>query len=131
MGIIILPFLLAAFVIWLLATIRLGSLFMAQGINFPILLWGLLLSFSLFGLVVWSYILEKQVWALSPFFKIPTYLFFVPAIAYLVAANIKYENALYFSKILLASICISGILCVIFGNFIFDILKYLGINTYH
>ena len=131
MGIIILPFIIGALFLTLFALINSYRLFRKGEIHLKDLAFGLVISAVIFGLICLSYIIEGVAWALSPPFRIPIFMFFLPFGFYFFARLRNHKTGNYFANLLLVSIAISGILCVIFYEYVFDILKILGVGEHY
>ncbi len=131
MGIVILPFLLGAVVISILAIIQTVLLLKNKEINFKEIILGLIISVSIFGLICLSYIIEGSAWGLSPAFRIPTFMVFFPFGFYLVTNKSKNQKLKYFATLLLISIGMTGILGVIFNDFFFGLIDILGIEKHY
>ena len=131
MGIIVLPFLLGALVIVGLSIKCLIDLQKTKEISRKELFLGITLSLLLFGLIVLSYLIEGKAWALSPAFRIPIFMVFIPFGIYLVTRASQNQRTKYFSTILLISIIITGTLGVIFNNLFFELIDSLGIEKHY
>lgn len=131
MGIIILPFLLGALGISVFAIIQTIRLLKSNEINIKEILFGLLISVSIFGLICLSYIIEGRAWGLSPAFRIPIFMVFLPYGFYLVIKESNNQKTEYFAILTLISIGLTGILGVIFNDFFFGLIDILGIEKYY
>lgn len=131
MGIIILPFLLGALGLSVYAVVKVVSLF-RNGIVTPMdIIFGLALSVGIFGLICLSYKMEARAWALSPSFRVPIFMVFVPFVIYLFTRNSSNEQLKYLSNLILISISLTGILGLIFNNLIFGLVDILGIEKFY
>ncbi|MCF2874409.1 MULTISPECIES: hypothetical protein [unclassified Tenacibaculum] len=131
MGIILLPFLLGAIVIGLLSLIKSIKLIRLKEITVKELILGLIVSLILFGLITLIYYIEGQAWALSPAFRIPIFMIFLPFGIHLLFQKNKNLNLVFLSKILLVSISFTLILGIIFNNLLFNLIEYIGIRSYY
>lgn len=131
MGIVILPFLLGAVVISILAIIQTILLLKNKEINLKEIILGLIISVSIFGLICLSYVIEGSAWGLSPAFRIPIFMVFFPFGFYLVTNKSKNQKLKYFATLLLISIAMTGILGVIFNDFFFGLIDILGIEKHY
>ena len=78
MGIIILPFLFGAFLIGLFSLGKLIIMMRTKKVGLKEILFGLGLSLFIFAGICVSYVIEGQAWALSPAFRVPIVLVFIP-----------------------------------------------------
>lgn len=131
MGIIIIPFLLGALLLSLLAMIQTIRLLIKRQINLKEIILGLTISLSIFGLICLSYLIEGSAWGLSPPFRIPIFMVFIPSIIYFISMAINHEIVKYLANLILISIGLSGILGIIFNDYIFGIIDLLGIEKYY
>ena len=131
MGIVILPFLLGALIIGIIALVKVIKLLKLKLIKVKDLGIGLIISILLFGLISLVYIIEGKAWGLSPAFRIPIFMVFIPFGIHIVLEKSKNKKAEYFSKIFLISIVFSVILGIIFNEILFDLIDYLGIKKHY
>ncbi|PWG04036.1 hypothetical protein [Polaribacter aquimarinus] len=131
MGIVILPFLLGALIIGIIALVKVIKLLKLKLIKVKDLGIGLIISILLFGLISLVYIIEGKAWGLSPAFRIPIFMVFIPFGIHIVWEKSKNRKAEYFSKIFLISIVFSVILGIIFNEILFDLIDYLGIKKHY
>ncbi len=131
MGIIILPILLIAFIISIVAIVKIIKLLRSKRIAAKEIVLGLVVSLILFGLIVLSYIIEGRVWGLSPAFRLPFFMIFIPFGIYLLIRTSKESKMNYISNIILISIGLTGILGVIFNDIFFELIDYLRIEKYY
>ena len=131
MGIIILPFLLGALIIGIIALVKLIKLLKIKSIEIKDLFFGLLISIILFSLISLVYIIEGKAWGLSPAFRIPIFMIFVPFGIHIATEKNKKKNLEYLSKIFLISIIFSVILGIIFNDIFFNLIDYLGIKKHY
>ena len=128
MGIIILPFLLGAVVLGIRSIVKVIGKIENKQIETKEILFGLAASLIFFGLICLSYIIEGRASPLSPAFRIPIFMVFIPFIIQIATEKSKKSSLAYLSKILLISIGITVILGVIFNNFFLGLIDYLGIE---
>lgn len=131
MGMIILPFLVGALGLSVFALIKTVQLLRSSAINGKELFSGLAISVSLFGLLCLSYLIEGKAWALSPGFRIPIFMIFIPFGVYLLFRASKNPKLKSFATLVLISIGLSGILGIIFYEFFFVIIDILGVEHYY
>lgn len=131
MGIIILPFLIGAFSIIVIAMINSVKLLNSGTIGLIEIGIGIILSLALFGIVVISYLIERKYWGLSPFFRIPLFTVFIP---FAIHVQIKNSDTLrfdYISSLLLISIAITGILAIVYNDVFFKLMEYFNIKKFY
>ncbi len=126
MGIVILPFLLGAIIIGLIAIIKSIRLISSKNIGFKETIYGTLTSIILYVLIALTYIIQDKAWGLSPFFRIPVVMIFIPFIAHLTTEKNKSPKVNFISNILLLSIGISAVFGTIFHEIVFDVMNFVG-----
>ena len=131
MGIIILPFLLWALSLSVLAIIRTVQLLMDKAINFKDVFFGLVISVSIFGLICLSYLFEGYAWGLDPAFRIPIFMVFVPYGFYSLTKTISNQKVKYFATLVLISVGFTEIFGVIFNDLFFDLIDILGVGKHY
>lgn len=131
MGLIILPFLLIALGLSVFAIIHTVRLLMNKSIGFKEIIFGLIISIAIFGLICLSYLIEGRAWELSPAFRIPIFMVFLPFGFYLLTKMSNSQKLKYFAVLILISIALTGILGVIFNNLLFGLVDVLGIERYY
>ncbi|WP_412985702.1 hypothetical protein [Pontimicrobium sp. IMCC45349] len=131
MGIILLPLILGALIIGLTSLGKLTILNRKKQIKAKEILFGLITSISLFVMICLSYIIEGKALALSPAFRIPIYMIFIPFIFHITIAYSKSPKLTYISKIILISIVFTTTIGVIFHNSILGLIDLLGIEKYY
>jgi hypothetical protein len=131
MGLIILPFLLGALIIGIVASAKTFKLWLEKSIGFRELVFGLIITVIIFGLISLAYIIEGKAWGLSPAFRIPIFMVFIPFAIHFATEKSKHKKAEYFSKLFLISIVYTVILGMIFNSIIFNLIDYLGIEKHY
>ena len=126
MGIVILPFLLGAIIIGLIAIIKSIRLISSKDIGIKETIYGALTSIILYGLLALAYIIQGKAWGLSPFFRIPIFMIFIPFITHIATEKDERPKAKFLSKILLLSVVITVIFGALFHEMFFDIMEYVG-----
>src|SRR5690606_3758987 len=104
MGIIILPFLLVALGLSVFAIIHTVRLLRNKVINLKEIIFGVGISVSIFGLICLSYIIEGRAWGLSPAFRIPIFMFFIPFGFYILTKTSNNQKLKYLATLALVSI---------------------------
>ncbi len=130
MGIIILPFLLGAIGLSIFAIVNVIKLFRMKMINIKDILKGFLISSSIFGLICFSYLLEGSAWALSPAFRIPIFMVFLPYIIYFLYKASNKPTLKYLSTLMLISIGVTGIFAVVLIGLNFELLNFLNVEQH-
>ena len=128
MGIIILPFLLTAIIIGIIAFVKSIKLLILKSIRLKELILGLITTLFLFGLISLIYIIEGKAWGLSPAFRIPIFMVIIPFAIHIATEKNKNQKVEYISKLLLISVVCTVILGSIFNNLLFELIDYLGIK---
>lgn len=117
--------------IFVIAIIRSIKLLNSGIIGLNEIIFGLIISLILFASITISYIIEKKIWGLSPYFRVSLFTLFIPFVVYLGIKNSDSQNILYYSHLLLISIVISGILGVAFNYVVFELLEYFNVKKYY
>jgi hypothetical protein len=135
MGLIILVVLVLALAIGISVIITVIKLLLSGAIGIKELIFGLFVSVIIFGFIVLSYKVEGNIWALSPVFRVPFLMVYLPYAIHLVICfvYILIERRLnveitYFSKILLISISFSVVLSPLFLSAIDFFIAFLNIE---
>lgn len=131
MGIIILPFILGAIAIVIISLMMIVKQFKTKTIGIKEILLGFILSWAIFGLIALSYFVEGSAWALSPAFRIPIYMVFIPFVLYILSKSVTKPKIKYFSMLLLISIVCSGLMALLFYDLFFGIIDHLGIEKHY
>ena len=131
MGLIILPFLFVALFLAAASISKLITHFKEKNVGIKEIVLGLLVSAVLFGLICLSYILEGSAWALSPAFRVPIFMVFIPFVIHVFLENSKKPKLIRFSIILLISIVLTAILGVVFNDVLFNLFDFLGVGKHY
>lgn len=131
MGIFIMPFVIGALVIFVIAVKNSIGLFSSGIIGLNEIGLGLLISLLLFAAITMSYIIEGKIWGLSHFFRVPIFMILIPFGIYLLLKNSATAGLSYFSKLLLLSIIFSGILSIGFDFVNIKVLEYFNIKKHY
>ena len=97
MGIIILPILIAALGLTILAIIDTIKQFRKGTIGVKEIIFGLSITLIIYGLICLSYIMEGRAWGLSPAFRIPIFMIFLPFGFYFITRPSTNKTLKYFS----------------------------------
>lgn|SRR5690606_6499192 len=128
MGIFILPLLLGALVVAIIALAMTIGLMRKNQIGIKEIIYGLITTLVIFGLICASYLAEGRARALGPAFRIPVFMVFIPFIIHIATRKSKNVKLVYLSQILLISIVTSTILGAIYTDLIFGLIDYLGLE---
>jgi hypothetical protein len=128
MGIILLPFIFDALCIGIYSLIQSIKHIRKKQINLTEIILGLVVSLVLFGLVCLSYIIEGDIWALSPMMRIPIYLLIIPFALHVLTKRSKKPILVKLSKVLLINVVFSALLGIVYGGLIFEITAYFGLT---
>ena len=131
MGIIILSFSLGALVLGIISIVKTIKQLKIKQAGIKELLLGLITSNAILGLICLSYIIEGRAWGLSPAFRIPIFMVFIPFVVQVSTEKSRNSKIAYISKIILISIGMTTILGVVFNDLFFNLIYYLGIEKYY
>ncbi len=131
MGMIILPVLLGAIAIVIYSMNLVYNQFIENTFNSMHLIYSAILTLLIYGGVMVSYKLDEKPWALSPVFRFPFYMIYVPFFCFLLTKiNLGIDMSLL-SNVMLMSIILAGLLMTFFNNYFFGILDKLGLKKYY
>lgn len=91
---------------------------------------GGIISIILFTIICVIYKMEKMAWGLSPVFRIPIFMIYLPFIISLFIADGRNTFYTHLKYMLLISCCISGIMTVLFLQQLFNLLDHIGVTKY-
>ncbi len=128
MGLIIIPILLGAAIISLICLYHSIKWYREGKLEIQVILFGIIISILIYTGIALSYYKAISVWALQPFFRIPFWMFYVPGIVGLILIQSQNEIVNKIAKSIIISIVISGIFILLFDNYAFGILDYLGVK---
>lgn len=128
MGLIIFPFLLGAMAIVIFAAYTISNQVTENIFNPNNIIYGTILTLLIYGAIVLSYWLKKKSWGLSPVFRFPFCMIYLPFFVFLLTKINVGLNVRLLSNSLLVSIVASGAFMVVFNRYIFGILDKLGIQ---
>ncbi len=131
MGLILAPIYIGALIIYIICLTQITKWLHNGDLNISMTLFAILISLIILLGIGLSYYFKEKVYALSPLFRIPTWLFYIPgAIGFILiqSQNTQIENI---AKSIILSIVFSGVLVFIFHKYTFGILKFLKIKKYH
>lgn len=120
MGIILLPFIGGSFIIFLFCLYKFYKVFKVFKLSHLFL--GILLSLSIYGILLYSYYIDDNPYNLSPYFLFPFVMIYLPFTIPFINLILK-KNI---SSIINISIIISGIFNILFNNLTFGIIEFLG-----
>lgn len=122
---------LGALVLGIISIVKTIKILRAKQAGLKELLLGMTTSSAIFGLICMSYLIEGRAWGLSPAFRIPIFMVFIPFVIQISTEKSKNSNMMYISKIMLISIGMTAIFGVIFNDLFFGLIDYLGIEKYY
>ncbi len=128
MGILLLPFILIAVVIGVIATIKIIILLKKKTISFKEIAFGLFISLCFFGLLLLAYLSEGEAWIFSPVFRIPVFMILIPFIIHLLTKKSEEKSIKYFSTGLLISIAFTNLICIVLTYFSIDLFDIINIR---
>lgn len=131
MGIILGPIYIGAFIIYFFCIKQMMKWYTQEALSLPIILLGMFISLLILSGIVLSYYFKERVYALSPMFRIPFCLFYIPGIFCFLLMQSKNLLMGNISKSMVVSILFSGFLILLFNKYIFGILDYLKIEQYY
>lgn len=131
MGIIILPFLLGALIAFIVSVVSITQLFLRKELKHVHFLYGFFLAISLYALIVASYAVEKDYWALSPAFRFPLFMFLIPLGIALLIRNSRNYSLRIIAVLLLISIIFSGLYFATSQSLTLKVLEEVGAQWYY
>jgi len=127
MGLIIIPIWIIAFIMFIVSIVNLYKEAIGTKINLKVGLIGLLLSIIFIGLHLIYWKIDGKVFALLPSIIFPLTCIILPTVLYPLVKNIQQK----ISSIILISILISGIIFIVFNQYLFNISDLLNIKKLH
>ena len=131
MGMIILPVYIGAIIIVIKCLLEISRQFSGGMLNPINIVYGIIIMLLIYGLIVLSYYREKKSWALSPVFRFPTYMIYIPYLILVLARNLIGLNLTQVYDSLLISIAAAGLFMVVFHGYVFGILGKLGKDKHY
>ena len=131
MGMIIIPVFLLAFVLGILATIKLIVHLRNKQINTTQVLLGLALLVLLWGIILMIFVIESEIYAFSPAFRIPLVMVFLMSLIYMIFSVMNTPSLKYVANIILVNIAFAGIFGLLLLSAMNNLLEVLGVNLYH
>ena len=131
MGLIIAPIFLGVLIICIFSGIQVNKWYGDSSLNLLIITSGLILSLTILIGIGVSYYFKQKVYALSPMFRIPIWLFYIPGVIGLILLQFQHPILIQIAKTLITSIIISAVISLVFNKYIFGILDYLKIEKYY
>lgn len=131
MGIIIAPILLAALYLMGVSIFHTIRLLRRKEIGWQEILWALLLSAVIFGLICVSYLIAGRAWGLSPAFRIPVCMFFLPYGVYWISQKTGWPALKTPGRIALIIVGISGIAAIVTHDLFLGLVSHLGVTEYY
>lgn len=89
---------------------------------------GFTLSFGLYFLIVLGYVLVGKAWALSTGFVIPSIMVFFPFGLFVLSFLYENQKLRDIRNVILISVSLTGILGMLFYQFVFDFFDIFGIE---
>lgn len=130
MGILIAPIQLGAAMICVICLLRLLRWLIVKDIRPIILLYGSLISFTLYGLVLMSYWMAGSIYVLDPYFRLTFVLFYAPFVFGLIFRTSDRKRPIFIRKVSYTSILLSGIIASLFYQQFFDVNAFLNLEIY-
>jgi len=131
MGMIIAPILLLALILGIISIVLAVIALVKKTAGIKEVIIGLLTAVSIYGIIVFFYLNETSVWALSPYFRLPIFMIYFPFILFLLTKIGNVPALKKVSTIMLFTVANSTLLAVIFNVYFFGILDLIGIQGTH
>jgi hypothetical protein len=131
MGIIILPFLLVALISFILAAVNLWYAYKKKQLHHKNILFGSILMFGLYAILYVDYRNDFRAWVLGTYFMFPFVMILVPFAIGLILKVVNRPTATLVSNSLFACVVLSTIFMIVFNQFTFGIIDYLGIQKHY
>lgn len=118
MGIIFLFILIFVIIIIVNLFIDFYKQFILKSFKYTDYIIGLLISIGIFVIICFSYIIQDNVWKLSPAFRFPIFMIFIPYIFYEIINKQNILKLKYLSKLLLLNIITTLLLSFFYIKFL-------------
>ena len=129
MGLILLPYVLAALVIVIIAFVGVIKLIRNKQLDSKVIVSGIAISLLIYAGVVLSYLGQDKVWVMSTIIRFPFWFFYIPGLIFLLLTMSNRIVIQKFRSSLLISIVFSGIASVLAYSYIYEVLDLLNITT--
>ena len=131
MGLVILPYLIGALAIVIHSVITILGHYRDGALHTMDLIFGILLSAIIFGLIVLSYKLKEKSYALSPIFRFPSYMIYVPFLMISLVNRLFTFDINHVYNSVLISIIVSALIMIVFNGYVFNIIDKVGRKKYY
>ncbi len=131
MGLIIAPIFLLAVVLIIVNASLINRLYESELLEKKIFIFGFLLTILIYSMIVLSYFLEGRIYGLSPYFRIPIFMFIVPSALGFIGKDAKNYTLKILSQSLIVSTLVSGFLILIFNYYVIHFINLLGLEMYY
>jgi len=108
-----------------------NRLYESELLNKRVFLFGFLITAFIYGMLLLTYFLEGRIYGLSPYFRIPIFMFFIPSVIGYVGMYSKFRKLKTISQSLIASTLVSGTLILIFSYYVIHLIQLVSTEMYY
>ncbi len=131
MGLILVPIFLLAASLVIINSFLINRLHEKEQLSNKIFLYGFSITIFIFSLILLSYHLEGRIYGLSPYFRIPIFMFILPSFIGYIGLSAQTSTLKTITESFLASTLISGILVLVLNYQIINLIDSLGLEKYY
>jgi hypothetical protein len=131
MGIILVPYILIAIFVLIIALILAIKSFLKKELIFEDIFLGLITTLCIYTLIYINYKISEESYGLGTYFIFPFFMIFLPLITSFTLKLSKKTKTNKISNILLVSVILSGIFIIVFEKYTFGLIEYLELTKYH
>lgn len=128
MGLVLFPFFILAFGLLMAALVILAKAAINNTLKTKDVLWGMLISVTIYGLIYWDYASGDEAYALGTYFVFPFFMVMLPfVISWVVKSTYKPYSLPVFHSLLI-SVVVSAVLMGVGYKYTFGIIEHLGLH---
>jgi hypothetical protein len=131
MGIIILPFIIAALIAFIISVIIIVKNIRKAEMPVQAYFIGIIISAVIYSIIFLNYKCSTSAWIAGTYFAFPVFMILVPFAMGIIARGFTNDTLKSLSSCLLISVICSGIIITIFSKYTFGLIDYLNLPTYH
>uniref|UniRef100_UPI00404B14FE hypothetical protein n=1 Tax=Flavobacterium sp. TaxID=239 RepID=UPI00404B14FE len=128
MGLILFPYLLLAIIVFIMTLVLVIKSIINKKLVFNDFIYGIITTFSIYLLLFFNYKMSDEAYVLGAFFMFPFFMIFLPFFGSIILKVRNKPTTLKIANILVISVMLSGILMVVFNQYTFEIVDYMGIK---
>lgn len=131
MGLIFAPIFLLAATLVIINSYLINRLHEKEQLNNRIFLHGFLITAFIYGMILLSYFFEGNIYGLSPYFRIPIFMFILPSFIGFIGMNASNQKLKTFTESFLASTLVSAFLILIFNYQVINLIHSISTDIHY